>query len=215
MGTMALKQISLTILTLTLAVLHSFGQSAKISGKIFNAKNEPVSGASVRISGANQGGTSSDVEGRYTLSVPATAKPEIEISAVGYESKLIGDLDLKPGVVTTLDIILEISKRSLAEVTVTAPRTSLRKESVNSLLQFQKNTYSVAQVISAEAIRRSPDRNTGEVLKRVPGTSIQEGKYLVVRGLADRYNQAMLNGVLLSSTEPDRKTFSSTFFQPQ
>jgi hypothetical protein len=45
-------------------------------------------------------------------------------------------------------------------------------------------------------------------LKRVPGTSIQEGKYLVVRGLADRYNQAMLNGILLSSTEPDRKTFS-------
>ena len=66
----------------------------------------------------------------------------------------------------------------------------------------------MAQVISAEAIRRSPDKNTGEVLKRVPGTSVQEGKYLVVRGLADRYNQAMLNGILMSSTEPDRKTFS-------
>jgi hypothetical protein len=49
-------------------------------------------------------------------------------------------------------------------------------------------------------------------LKRVPGTSIQDGKYLVVRGLADRYNQAMLNGVLLSSTEPDRKTFSFDVF---
>ena len=62
--------------------------------------------------------------------------------------------------------------------------------------------------VHAESIRRSPDKNTGEVLKRVPGTSVQEGKYLVVRGLADRYNQAMLNGILLSSTEPDRKTFS-------
>ncbi|RYY66325.1 MAG: hypothetical protein EOO13_15955, partial [Chitinophagaceae bacterium] len=51
-------------------------------------------------------------------------------------------------------------------------------------------------------------RNTGEVLKRLPGASIQEGKFIVVRGLADRYNQAMLNGVLLTSTEPDRKTFS-------
>ncbi len=70
----------------------------------------------------------------------------------------------------------------------------------------------MAQVISAEAIKRSPDKNTGEVLKRVPGTSIQEGKYLIVRGLADRYNQAMLNGVLLSSTEPDRKTFSFDIF---
>lgn len=207
---MVLRQIGLTILVLTCTILHSFGQSAKISGKIFNAKNEPISGASVKLSG--QGGTSSDVEGRYTLTIPASSKPEIEISAVGYESKLIGDLELKAGVVTTLDIILELSKKSLEEVTVRAPRTSLRKESVNSLLQFQKNTYSVAQVISAEAIRRSPDKNTSEVLKRVPGTSIQEGKYLVVRGLADRYNQAMLNGVLLSSTEPDRKTFSFDIF---
>ncbi|MEI2748710.1 MAG: TonB-dependent receptor plug domain-containing protein [Ferruginibacter sp.] len=80
------------------------------------------------------------------------------------------------------------------------------------MIAVQKNTPVVAQVISAEAIRRSPDKNTGEVLKRVPGTSVQEGKYLVVRGLSDRYNQAMLNGILLSSTEPDRKTFSFDIF---
>ena len=34
----------------------------------------------------------------------------------------------------------------------------------------------------------------------------------MVRGLSDRYNQAMLNGILLSSTEPDRKTFSFDLF---
>src|SRR6185369_7046015 len=79
-------------------------------------------------------------------------------------------------------------------------------------ISFQKNTNTVAQIVSAEAIRRSPDKNTGEILKRVPGTSVQEGRYLVVRGLADRYNLAMLNGVLLSSTEPDRKTFSFDIF---
>src|SRR4029079_14953181 len=91
-------------------------------------------------------------------------------------------------------------------------RSSARGETISAMISFQKNTSSVAQVVSAEAIRRSPDRNTGEVLKRVPGTSVQEGIYLVVRGLADRYNQAMLNGVLLSSTEPDRKTFSFDIF---
>ena len=45
-------------------------------------------------------------------------------------------------------------------------------------------------------------------MKRTPGASIQEGKFIIIRGLADRYNQAMLDGVLLTSTEPDRKTFS-------
>jgi outer membrane receptor for ferrienterochelin and colicin len=73
----------------------------------------------------------------------------------------------------------------------------------------------VASVISAESIKRSPDRNTAEILKRTPGASIQEGKYIIVRGLADRYNQAMLNGILLTSTEPDRKTFSFDLFPSQ
>ena len=70
-------------------------------------------------------------------------------------------------------------------------------------------------MISAESIRRSPDRNTAEILKRTPGASIQEGKYIIVRGLADRYNQAMLNGILLTSTEADRKTFSFDLFPSQ
>ncbi|HBS53506.1 MAG TPA: hypothetical protein DD806_05875, partial [Flavobacterium sp.] len=54
-----------------------------------------------------------------------------------------------------------------------------------------------------------------EILKRTPGASIQEGKYIIVRGLADRYNQAMLNGILLTSTEADRKTFSFDLFPSQ
>src|SRR6185369_5362598 len=95
---------------------------------------------------------------------------------------------------------------------VTATASSARKETSAALIQFQKNTNTVASVISAETIRRSPDKTTGEVLKRIPGTSIQEGKYLIVRGLSDRYNAALLNGIPLTSSEPDRKTFSFDIF---
>ncbi|MEO6355247.1 MAG: TonB-dependent receptor, partial [Ferruginibacter sp.] len=115
------------------------------------------------------------------------------------------DVEVKANEITHLDIILETATKTETGVVI---RSSTKKESVSALIAYQRNTPVVAQVISAEAIRRSPDKNTGEVLKRVPGTSVQEGKYLVVRGLADRYNQAMLNGILMSSTEPDRKTFS-------
>ncbi|MEO5781682.1 MAG: TonB-dependent receptor, partial [Ginsengibacter sp.] len=108
-----------------------------------------------------------------------------------------------------VDVVLESAAKTETEVVV---RSSRRLESTVALLSYQKNTNTVAQVVSAESIRRSPDKNTGEVLKRVSGTSIQDGKYLVVRGLADRYNQSMLNGILLSSTEPDRKTFSFDIF---
>jgi len=185
-------------------------QTIKLSGKVVNEKNEPLAGASVKIVGTN-GGVSSDIEGRFTLTLTPGKKYELEISAIGYQAKNITDVEIINGHADELNIVLTVAART-GENVVVKSTSSARKETVNSALAFQKNTNTVAQIISAETIRRSPDKNTGEILKRVPGTSIQEGKYIVVRGLADRYNQAMLNGILLSSTEPDRKTFSFDIF---
>lgn len=195
-------------------LLTAFGvkaQSGKVTGKVLNEKNEPLPGVSVKVDGS-QGGTSTDVEGRFTLTVSSGKKYTIMFSAVGYAAKTIDEVEVAAGKLTELDITLATSKKDLGTVTVTASRSNARKESTVSLIQFQKNTNTVAAVISAESIRRSPDKNTGEVLKRIPGTSIQEGKYLIVRGLSDRYNFAMLNGIPLTSTEPDRKTFSFDIF---
>jgi outer membrane receptor for ferrienterochelin and colicin len=146
-----------------------------------------------------------NVDGYFVITLVAGKKYSLKISSVGYQGKLLDDVEVKANEVTNIEVTLDATAKTETEVVV---RSSSRKETTNALIAYQKNTAVVAQVVSAEAIRRSPDKNTGDVLKRVPGTSVQEGKYLVVRGLADRYNQAMLNGVLLGSTEPDRKTFS-------
>ena len=185
--------------------LSSIAQKGKIEGKVTDSKNGNIlSGVSVSIDGDKPVAVSS-TDGYFVITVEAGKKYTIKLSSVGYGTKEISDVEVTEKQVVNLDIQMEpVSKTETAVVV----RSSARKESVAALISYQKNAPLVAQVISAEAIRRSPDKNTGEVLKRVPGTSVQEGKYLVVRGLADRYNQAMLNGVLMSSTEPDRKTFS-------
>jgi len=197
------------VLLLTIIFFDSFAQSHKLSGKVLNEKNEPLAG--VTISVIDAGTTTSDVDGNFTFNLTTGKKYDLKFSAIGYAEKTITDVEISATNVNELNVVLTVAARDLAGVTVTS-RSSARRESVNSLIQYQKNTNTVASVISAEAIRRSPDRNIGQVLKRVPGTSVQEGKYLVVRGLSDRYNQAMLNGILLSSTEPDRKTFSFDLF---
>ncbi|WP_207632540.1 TonB-dependent receptor [Foetidibacter luteolus] len=183
-------------------------QKGKIEGKILDENNKPVAGASVLVTGINAG-LASDQDGRFLFTVDAGKEYEIQVTALGYVSKTISNVLVTVNQVSSIEIILTPSSNNLQTVTV---KTSAKKETTNALIQFQKNTNTVAQVISSEAIRRSPDKNTGEVLKRIPGASIQEGKYLVVRGLSDRYNQAMLNGIQLSSTEPDRKTFSFDIF---
>ena len=182
-----------------------------VTGKITDAKtSEPLIGVVVSVKGNGALGTATDIDGNFQLKIPA-GKYELEIKYLGYQTKEVGDVDVKDEATLTLNSTLAETKKSkdLGKVVV---RATLKKENINSMILLQKTTNTVAQVVSAEAIRRSPDRNTGEVLKRVSGASIQDGKYLVVRGLADRYNAAMLNGALLASTEPDRKTFSFDLF---
>jgi len=187
---------------LVVTALHA---QLKLSGKVLDEKNAPIPGVTVQVTGGS--GTSTTTNGSFQLTLNSGTKYEISFSAVGYETKIVSEVEVVSGQANELNVILATVAKQQEGVVVQA-RTTQRRESVNSIIQFQKNTNTVASVISAESIRRSPDRNTGEVLKRTPGASIQEGKFIIVRGLADRYNQAMLDGVLLTSTEPDRKTFS-------
>jgi len=87
-------------------------------------------------------------------------------------------------------------------------RSTPRWESIASLYSVQKNSSSISDGISAESIQRSPDGNTGEVLKKVSGTSVQGNKFVIVRGLIERNNTFLLNNSILPSTEPDKKAFS-------
>ncbi len=193
---------------LLLSVINAFADG-KIVGKVKDNKSgETVIGAVIVLKGT-PAGTVTDIDGNFVL--PAAAGTyTVEVKYVGFQNKEISDVIVEEGKETSLSIALEQAKSTeLAEVVVKA---TMKKENISAMIVYQKNTNTVAQVVSAEAIRKSPDRNTGEVLKRVSSASIQEGKYLVVRGLADRYNQATLNGALLSSTEPDRKTFSFDLF---
>jgi len=177
-----------------------------LEGKVTDAQTgRPLTGVSVMIKSTNRG-TSTDLEGRYTLNFSITSKISLVFSYNGVTQQ-VDDIEIKSGTLTTQDLSLT-QKGKTEEAVIVRTTSTARKETAASLITFQKNTNTVASVISAEAIRRSPDRNTGEVLKRTPGASLIDGKFLVVRGLADRYNQAMINGILLTSTEPDRKTFS-------
>lgn len=205
---MKLHILSLLFSLITVSSVQA--QTLKLSGKVVNEKNEPLAGVSVKL--PNGSGTTTNVDGQFDLALQAQKKYELVFSIVGYVSKTISDVEVSNNQHNELNVVLQISSKDLNNIVITANRSNARRETVNSMIAYQKNTNTVAQVISAEAIRRSPDKNTGEVLKRIPGTSIQEGKYIVVRGLADRYNQAMLNGILLNSTEPDRKTFSFDIF---
>ncbi|ASU33066.1 TonB-dependent receptor [Mucilaginibacter xinganensis] len=180
--------------------------TGKIVGKILDGKtSETLIGATAGIQGTTSG-TATDVEGHYVISGIAPGKYTVLIRYIGYESKAVSDIEVKAGVATQLDVtLMQAKSATLNEVVVKA---TYKQESTGALYAIQKNSISISDGISSELIRRSPDRNTSDVLKRVSGATIQDNKFVVVRGLSDRYNSASLDGSPLPSTEPNRKAFS-------
>jgi hypothetical protein len=95
--------------------------------------------------------------------------------------------------------------KTMTEITV---RSAGKKSTEVAVISIIRNNLAVSDGISIDFIKNTPDRTVGDALKRVNGVTIQNDKFVLVRGLADRYNLAMLNKTLLPSTEPDRRAFS-------
>ena len=95
--------------------------------------------------------------------------------------------------------------KKLDNITVTSVT---KKESSVAVMNIIRNSSVVSDGLSIEFIKKTPDRTVGDALKRINGVTIQNDKFVLVRGLADRYNLALLNKTILPSTEPDRRAFS-------
>ncbi|OFX72059.1 MAG: hypothetical protein A2X12_02325 [Bacteroidetes bacterium GWE2_29_8] len=189
--------------------LNKTVKDGKIVGQVIDEKtNETLIGVTI-IVGDKKYSTATDIEGRYELRNIPPGTYNITYRFISYATKTIEHLKVESGQTVNMNVTLSESFSELGEIVVTA---KMQKESINSVLNIQKNNIAISDGISAESIKKSSDKSTGDVLKRISGTSIQNNKFVVIRGLNDRYNIAMLNGSLLPSTEPDRKAFSFDMF---
>lgn len=196
------------VLFLTLFSSFLFAQkNAIISGKVIDKlTGETVIGATVNIEGTSAG-TVTDIEGNFKLTV-VPGNYTLTIRYVGYDAGAV-KVEAKANQVVTVEYAMEEGKEtSLKEVVVTA--TASKTSDVVMYIEVKKSPY-IASGITSSEIRKTPDRTVGDILKRVTGASIQEGKFVIIRGMNDRYNAGYLDGALLASTESDRKAFAFDF----
>jgi TonB-dependent receptor len=173
----------------------------KISGKIIDEENGlPVVGATIVINGNT---LLSDVEGVFVLPL-AKGSYTASVSFVGYGSKEVSDIQVKDDAITPLAITLKRERGQLSGIVV---KSSARRESIAALFVRQKNAAGLSDGISAEQIAATPDKHIGETLKRITGVSTNDNRKVVVRGIAERYNVALLNGSTLPSTDIQERDF--------
>lgn len=178
-------------------------KDGRISGKITDEKGETLPGASVRVIETGKG-AQTGTDGTYILNLqPGTYT--LEFSYISFATQRVTGVVIAEGKSTPLNISMKPAKKGLKEVVVTS---GYKKASTNGLLVRQKNASEVSNGISSEEIGRTPDKNIGESLKRISGVSTVDNKFVLVRGIGERYNSAMLDGVILPSTEASTRTFS-------
>jgi len=178
-------------------------EPGKITGKVMDEKGETFPGASIRIIELGSG-IQSAVDGSYTIAVPPGIYT-LEISYISYQTQKITGVQVKAGAVTRLDVSMKPSDNSLKEVVVTS---GYQRASAAGLYAKQKTAAGITDGISAAQIARTPDNNVGAVLKRISGLNVVDNRYVVVRGLSDRYNQAQIDGVTQPSTEMNQRNFA-------
>ncbi len=188
-----------------------FAQTGKISGKVISTSSgQPLIGATLLLIEKKRT-TAADQNGVFSFSKLAPATYSIKCSYSGYQDKIIEEIVVKEADNTDISIALDI-KASDAVIITNPKRLKAVGATVESLLIAQKNSASVSDGVTEQTIKRTPDKSSSDVIKRVSGASIQDDKFAIIRGLNDRYNAAFINGSPLPSTEADRKAFAFDIF---
>jgi len=208
--------IARTIVTSALPTLSALSvllaqSPGRITGRVLDAgQGTPVAGAVVELSGSTPArSATSGIDGRYNLLGVPSGRVSIRIRLIGYRPKTVTGIVLAAGAIATQDIALDPESVQLQELTVTA---AAEKGSVASALSEQRQSVNVVNAVTAEEITRSPDGDAAQAVQRVSGVTVQDGKFVFVRGLGERYTTTSLNGARIPSTEPERKVVPFDLF---
>ena len=204
-----LKKIILSLLIILVGTSLAQAQNGLIRGTVYDdVTAEELPGVTVYIEGTTIGAMT-DFDGKFSLSVAAGIY-DVRVSFISYETINIKGLEVKAGEVTLLDNLrLKEANIQLGEVVVSA---ELIRNNEAALLTVKKKSANLLDGISSANFRKIGDSDAASSMKRVPGVSVEGGKYIYVRGLGDRYTKAILNGVDIPGLDPDRNTLQMDIF---
>ena len=176
-------------------LIRAFGALAAATGSITGTvkdkkSGESIIGATIQVEGTSIA-TATDIDGNFVLKNLPVGKQVIVCRYLSYKTMQIPVTAEAGENVAPLDIEMEEDGVALQEVVVSTYR---RNDTEMSLIEGMKAQVQVASGISSQQIAKTLDRDASEVVKRVPGISILDDRFVVVRGLAQRYNNVWING---------------------
>lgn len=169
---------------------------------------EPLFGANVVLIGTSIGNATNN-DGKYLIQNVPPGSYTIHVTYIGYKSQN-KEIVVEEGINLEINFKLEIVALEGETVEVTA-QASGQTQAINQ----QLSSNQIINVVSADKIQELPDANAAESVGRLPGVTVLrsggEGSAIVIRGLQPKYNKILIDGVQMSSSNPnDRGSDLST-----
>ncbi|MDR2388642.1 MAG: TonB-dependent receptor [Tannerellaceae bacterium] len=198
-------RLLLLLLAASLAAPPLAGQTGTLKGQVTDADSrEPLIGAMVVLSETNSGAVT-DEEGYFLIEGLRPGAYSLSASYLSYRSEQRLGVEVKAGLETLLDLALAEAGMQLQGIAVVAQR---KLSSETALLGRVRQSLPVAGGISSQQIEKTQDSDAAQAMRRVPGVTLSEDRFVVVRGLAQRYNNVWLNDAATPSGETDNRSFS-------
>ncbi|MGE4286311.1 MAG: TonB-dependent receptor [Phycisphaerae bacterium] len=194
------KYLSVCVLLMSIAYAEDLGG---LRGTVLDADFEsPLSGASVLIVETDTTAETTE-DGTYLITEVPAGKYTLVFFHEGYTREVKAEVVISAGAMTEIDVSLSGEFEEMEEFIV--QDVQLGGGTEIALLNLRMESPSLMDSISSELMSKAGVSDAASALKLVAGTTIQDGKYAVVRGLPDRYVNSQMNGVRLPSADADKR----------
>lgn len=189
-----------------------FGQGIIRGTVTESASGLEVIGGNVKIISEDGGapiGAATDFDGKYSIEGLPAGSYTLECTYIGFAPQRITDITVNDEQVTLVNFQLQEGGIAMEQIVIEARNLGNTEA---SLLTRQKKSGVVMDGISAAQISKTGDRDVAAAIQRVPGVTVEGGKYVYVRGLGDRYSKSLVNGSEVPSLDPERNTVQMDLF---
>ncbi len=192
-----------------------------VKGKITDSKTgEPLIGATVTLVGNGKKLTTSvNLDGSYTFRNVPTGSYKLKVNFGGYKVAETENVVVKSA--TDVVVVAEEMKEDVADLGEVKVNSYKNKESETFAISLEKNSDVVTNVMSAKSIELSPDVTVANSLQRISSISFQpsskggESQFVIIRGMDQRYNTTLVNGIQIPSPNDQLRSVPMNIFLPE
>jgi hypothetical protein len=187
------------------------GKGAIVGVVTQSEDGEPAMDTFVGIVGT-QTAVLTDIDGSYRLELPPGTYT-VQFVAELRKPLRTAKLTVQKGQLTRMDAVVVLEQEQAEPAVETV--VEVESASVQSLLLERQRGIASGDSVGRAEITKANDRTAAEAAKRVVGANIEGSRFLFVRGLGERYTNALLDGFPLPSPEPDRQAVPLDLFPSQ